>query len=713
MRLNEDSRPLEVPRPESYRPLHEWLEYLPCAAFALHDEQLVEPRNDAARRLSSEAQPLDSLLKGWGIATPPSEWLTSTPNTPLVWTSIWGPVEARYLPGSPSLLLIAAQSLPPSELLQALEQLKDTLCIVGSDHRIRWTNPACADLLGLKIGEIYWQAFPESLHSCWQHALKRALQGEAFQMSLPTSLLQYRHHFRLMPLYVAGSPASVAIQSWDAQELQENIQQLAEMQIHMMMAASHLTLWKSDRQQRTAYFSPIWYEELGYTPPPEGIDNLDMWLARVHSEDLPKLRVALERYQAGEVDRYQCEYRVLDAHGQWRWRFDTGQSSSAGPDLLMGVSMDTTVRNTVEKALSASETRYQLLIEHAPMGIAVIASDGKIRSANPKLLELLGSPSLEATQNINTLIFPPMRQSGISADLERCMREQHSFSAEKLYTSHWGRTSWFRYHLAPLPLQGEDPGGLLALVEDVTHYKQVLDELSLAKERAEAASIAKSEFLAKMSHELRTPLNSVIGFTRLLLRQPLSETQLDYLRRIGSNGKHLLNLINELLDLARIEAGQMRLDIDTIFLLPLLREVIAQCEGQALERKLKLTLETPDTLPAIRADIARLRQILINLIGNAIKFTPQGHVALIAEMKADTLCIHVRDTGIGIAEHVLPHIFEPFRQGDDSSRRRFEGTGMGLAICHSLCEQMGFRLTISSQINQGSTFTLHIPRVTL
>lgn len=713
--MNKDYSPLEVPRPESSRPLHEVLEYLPCAAFALQDEQ-VTPRNEAARRLSSGPQPLDYLLKGWGITLAhQAELLTNTPDKPLVWESTWGPLEVRYLPGSPPLLLIAAQSLPPSELLQALEQLKDALFVVGSDHRIRWMNPACSELGGpaLKIGDTYWQTFPEHLQPLWQQALERALLGEAFQTSLPTPQSQQTHHFRLMPLYVAGRPVSVAIQSWDAQELQENIQQLAEMRIHMMVAASHLTLWKSDREQRTAYFSPMWYQELGYTPPPEGIDNLDTWLERVHPEDRPRLSLAFERYQIGEVDRYQCEYRVLDAQGQWRWRFDTGQNSTSTPYSLMGVSMDTTVRNTMEKALSASESRYQLLIEHAPMGIAVIAADGSIRSGNRKLLELLGSPSLEATRNFNTLLFPPMRNSGISADLERCMQEQRSFSAEKLYTSHWGRTSWFRYHLAPLPLQGQDGGGLLAMVEDVTHYKQVLDELSLAKERAEAANIAKSEFLAKMSHELRTPLNSVLGFTRLLLRQPLSETQIDYLRRIASNGKHLLNLINELLDLARIEAGQMRLDIDTIPLLSLLRDVISQSEGQALERKLSLTLETPETLPTIRADAARLRQILINLIGNAIKFTPQGHVDLIAEIKAETIRIHIRDTGIGISEEVLPHIFEPFRQGDDSSRRRFEGTGMGLAICHSLCEQMGFRLTLKSKIHQGTTFTLHIPRVTL
>ncbi|MBI2915498.1 MAG: response regulator [Elusimicrobia bacterium] len=242
--------------------------------------------------------------------------------------------------------------------------------------------------------------------------------------------------------------------------------------------------------------------------------------------------------------------------------------------------------------------------------------------------------------------------------------------------------------------------------------KKTEQELVAAKELMENAARTKSEFLANMSHELRTPLNSVIGFSNILLKnkqKSISEQELIYLQRILANGKHLLELVNEVLDLSKIEAGKSKLESAPVSLEFLIREIIHQLEGQVLEKPVKLHAQVPKSLGMIQTDAAKLKQILMNLMGNAIKFTREGSVTVRVQEEPEThrpRCIEVIDTGIGIQEEKFSEIFEPFKQGDSSATREFEGTGLGLTIAKSLCQLMGYRLEVSSGLGKGSTFTI-------
>jgi PAS domain S-box-containing protein len=239
-----------------------------------------------------------------------------------------------------------------------------------------------------------------------------------------------------------------------------------------------------------------------------------------------------------------------------------------------------------------------------------------------------------------------------------------------------------------------------------------LAELRRAIRDAETASRAKSQFLATMSHELRTPLNSVIGFTNLLLKNKganLTDGDLKYLERIGANGKHLLELINDVLDLSKVEAGRMELELRPFCLRELVDTTLAQLEVRTLGKDVRLVLDAPDADVPLVADSARLKQVIINLVGNALKFTSQGVVT--ARIVADPAAgrptrLEIQDTGIGIPANRLDAIFNAFEQADSGTTRNYGGTGLGLAICRSLCELMGFRITVDSEVGRGSRFTI-------
>jgi signal transduction histidine kinase/DNA-binding response OmpR family regulator/CHASE3 domain sensor protein len=237
-------------------------------------------------------------------------------------------------------------------------------------------------------------------------------------------------------------------------------------------------------------------------------------------------------------------------------------------------------------------------------------------------------------------------------------------------------------------------------------------ELERQRLQVEEADRLKSEFLANMSHELRTPLNSVLALTQLMIARGTGKDaaqETEYLQVIDRNGRHLLHLINDILDIARIESGRVQLTLTSIDPGETCARVLGTVRPLAAERGLELKADYGD-LPRIFTDEDKLQQILINLLSNAIKFTEQGEIRLEAAVDSDQVCFTVRDTGVGIAPEFLPHIFDKFRQADGSSTRRFEGTGLGLAICRSLAKFLGGEITVVSEVGRGSTFTLTLPQ---
>jgi signal transduction histidine kinase/CheY-like chemotaxis protein len=265
-----------------------------------------------------------------------------------------------------------------------------------------------------------------------------------------------------------------------------------------------------------------------------------------------------------------------------------------------------------------------------------------------------------------------------------------------------------------------EDGGYVAVYSDITELKQREAELEVARDAAMQASRTKSDFLATMSHELRTPLNAIIGLSEMLIEHAARlspERSKESLRRVLNAGRHLLNLINEILDLSKIEAGKMELTIETVNVHGLLDEVVNTTQSLAKVNDNELTVDISSDVSAVRADPLRIRQILLNLLSNACKFTKNGRVGIDATASTTSegtfVNFSVADTGIGMTPEQMAKLFQEFVQADASTTREFGGTGLGLAISRKLCRMMGGDITVKSEAGKGSTFTASVPIATM
>ena len=241
---------------------------------------------------------------------------------------------------------------------------------------------------------------------------------------------------------------------------------------------------------------------------------------------------------------------------------------------------------------------------------------------------------------------------------------------------------------------------------------RLFDEIQEKSRQLAEASQHKSQFLANMSHELRTPLNAILGYTELIIDGIYGETPekaLDVLKRVESNGKHLLGLINDVLDLSKIEAGELKLALDDYSIKDVVHNVFSAVEPLATKKNLNLKVDVPPDLPAGRGDERKLTQVLLNLVGNAIKFTDAGEVAIKVAASNGSLSVAVHDTGPGIAPADQAKLFEEFQQADNSITKAKGGTGLGLAIARRIVEMHGGRLWVDSRLGDGATFTFTIP----
>lgn len=289
---------------------------------------------------------------------------------------------------------------------------------------------------------------------------------------------------------------------------------------------------------------------------------------------------------------------------------------------------------------------------------------------------------------------------------------------EELLLNRQGQKQWFQTTLKSFMSPEQEPF-ILGVSTDITLRKeaeQVLEDanfqLQQAMLTAKQANDAKSRFLATISHELRTPMNAILGFAKIVLSrsgQVISGKNQLFVQRIYDNAKKLLELINELLDLSRIEAGQMDCRKETFELVPLLEEILATHDVLIEQKDLKLLCRGFDAELWLETDRDKLRQIIVNLLSNAVKFTSWGQIALSLESDEDRrpLSLSISDTGIGISEEKLESIFEPFYQVESDTRRSYGGSGLGLAITRELCELLEFELSVDSQVGQGSCFTIH------
>ena len=392
-------------------------------------------------------------------------------------------------------------------------------------------------------------------------------------------------------------------------------------------------------------------------------------------------------------------------------------STMEGRPVFVVIAVDTTELRRAETALQESEQRLATLVEYAPDAIMILDADsGRFVQANPKGVRLFGYPREELLKMDSLSVSPPRQpdeseSKAVLAKKIAAALQGEAPAFEWVFLHAEGGTFWCEVHLVRLP--AGDRALLRANIKDITQRKQAEEELRQAKDAAEAANRAKSEFLANMSHELRTPLNSVLGYAQLLKRDGnWSPKQKQALMTIEQSGEHLLGLINEVLDLAKIEAGALELQLGPCNLPELLRGVAELMRARAQDKGLAFACEGLSALPArVRADERRLRQVLVNLLDNAIKYTQQGQIALKVSARRGRLRFLVEDTGIGIHpvhKQEIFNIFQQVRQGPFQ-----QGTGLGLAISRRLVSLMGGKLHVASMPGKGSRFWFDLEMPTL
>ena len=440
----------------------------------------------------------------------------------------------------------------------------------------------------------------------------------------------------------------------------------------------------------------------------------------MNADDLAKVQRQFGAISSDHSDHnaFEFEYRAYRKDGTMIW---LGAHPRAVRDPETGafvefqdVVREITARKATEASLAESELRYRLIAERASDLISRIGGDGKVRYMSPSLTAITGR---RVEDLIGKNLTPFMHPEDAEASLEHYRRIAMGEPTDtpslifriRHVDGHW---VWLESNPSVIRNADGEVVEFVAVTRDITKRQQIETELRAARDAAEAAAAAKAEFMANMSHEIRTPLTAILGFTQLVAgSNALTETVRHQVGRIGSAGRALLAIVNDILDFSKLEAGLISLKPRPVKVNETLVEAASLFEPQAVERAISLIVDAAELPGHLFLDPDRLRQILLNLISNAVKFTDEGQVRVAAtyDSDAETLVLSVRDTGEGMDAEQQAKLFQRFSQVDASTTRRHGGTGLGLAISQGLAEAMGGTISVTSTVGKGSEFVVTLP----
>lgn len=485
----------------------------------------------------------------------------------------------------------------------------------------------------------------------------------------------------------------------------------------LVLEASKIGILDVDLESNRIHYSDKVYElcSLDYA---ELGTHFDTFLSLIHPQDLDAFNEAFDAHLELSWP-FEVEFRIRTRMETYVWLSSKGkkvyEKGEDQPSRFVATLEDISERKRYERMVKSREELIAQIIDSVPISIYVKDEKGAYRFFSSQAARDAGVDQKAVIGKTDYEIFPIAKARKLVAHDSEVTKTGLTSVVEERVSSEDPTLSdkWYLKGKGPIRIGYEDKvhTWLLGFSVDITHQKLVEDKLIQAKDAAEASAKAKSDFLSVMSHEIRTPLNSVIGGAQLLMTENLEEEQQRHVELIQQSGEHLLNLINDILDYSKMDAGKLDLEDHEFDIHDVSRNVLEMNNVNAKKKSIDLVLNFEESVPRYRSgDIARLRQLLLNLLTNAVKFTDKGSVTLsVSQGEAPNAVIFkVIDTGIGIPQESIGKLFSEFTQADASTTRKYGGTGLGLAICRKIVEAMNGQIGILSDYGHGSTFWFEI-----
>ena len=507
---------------------------------------------------------------------------------------------------------------------------------------------------------------------------------------------------------------------------------IQQARLQSILEGTNVGTWEWNVQTGAVSFNARWAEIAGYTLEELAPIDINTWIQLSHPDDLLLSNERLMAHFEARSEFYECEVRMRHKNGHWVWVLDRGRVATRTDDgkplTMSGTHMEVTERKLAEQALADTTAMLQNVLDSAvDVGIVSTGTDRVLRVFNKGAENLLGYRAQDVVGiKTSSILFDLTEVSALRESLElqlgRVPTVQEVFDhvagirepQEWTFVRKDGERFKASLIISPMLDSTGSLVGHLAIIYDISKQKEFETSLRNAMLLAEQSNVAKSQFLANMSHEIRTPMNAILGMLQLLHTTTLDSRQDDYVEKANGAARSLLGLLNDILDFSKVEAGKMQLAPEVFKLETLLADLSVILASNLGEKNVDLLFELDPAIPdELIGDAMRLKQVLINLGGNAVKFTEQGHVAIRWDVLARTpdrikLQISVRDTGIGIALENQARIFEAFTQAEANTTRRFGGTGLGLVISTRLIQLMGGELALTSTLGQGSNFSFSL-----
>lgn len=450
--------------------------------------------------------------------------------------------------------------------------------------------------------------------------------------------------------------------------------------------------------------------------------NFAMYTSMIHADDRDFFEKRFKAFVSGG-NSLEIKYRIVRQDRSLRYVQTQAEKvfdENRQVDFIHGITHDVTELKETERELEQSNSKFLFLFNETPLAYIEWNEELEVTNWNPAAEKIFGFRREEVLGvSLLDYIVPHSLSYQIMEIWLQLMKKITGHKSTFVNLTKENKEIICNWFITPVLDDNKNLVGMASLVEDITDLKTVEKELEQAKIIAEQANVAKSKFLANISHEIRTPLNSIIGFSEILRKSITATDHLDYLNSIGSSGKALLNLINDILDLSKIESGNLDIKEEPVNIRLVIDEAESMFRMKLFEKQLDFKKAVDDDIPLhLILDELRMRQLLMNLISNAIKFTDTGYVkvSVVTDKKYDNkmdLSVSVTDTGIGISKENQKLIFSPFRQVEEQDERKFGGTGLGLSICKQIVELMGGEISVKTGDEGGSVFTFSLKGVSV